>query len=384
MFAAARNVGLQSDPYGALTLGRQYDAVVDYLGPLAMANNGDGNNLASHPFDNDNLDDSFYIDNAVKYTAPTLAGWQFGGLYGFSNAAGGFANNRAYSAGVSYANGPVSLGAAYLQLNRGGLTAGGALSTNDGPNFPAVRQRVMGAGGSYAFDRLTVGALWTHSMFDETAASSLPGALNALRFDNFEVNARYALTPAVSFAGAYTFTNGRYDDATGSHRPKWHQVTLMADYALSKRTDVYAETVYQHQFGVPAGATLGFANVTGPRLRRTTRRWSGRHPASVLTSRQPPKAGRRCNPAWTRAGRTGIIRGIRTRACETGTLGAGRAPDRHSAAGRCRLWNRDPMTTPIYQEIKDFILARIHAGEWAEGDQVPSENEPRANSTSRG
>jgi len=33
------------------------------------------------------------------------------------------------------------------------------------------------------------------------------------------------------------------------------------------------------------------------------------------------------------------------------------------------------MTTPIYQEIKDFILARIHAGEWAEGDQVPSENE---------
>lgn len=111
MFGRRAYVGLQSDPYGTLTLGRQYDAVVDYLGPLAMANNGDGNNLASHPFDNDNLDDSFYIDNAVKYTSPTLAGWQFGGLYGFSNAAGGFANNRAYSAGVSYANGPVSLGA---------------------------------------------------------------------------------------------------------------------------------------------------------------------------------------------------------------------------------------------------------------------------------
>ncbi|WP_246795448.1 histidine utilization repressor [Burkholderia perseverans] len=33
------------------------------------------------------------------------------------------------------------------------------------------------------------------------------------------------------------------------------------------------------------------------------------------------------------------------------------------------------MSTPAYQEIKDFILGRIHAGEWAEGDQVPSENE---------
>ncbi|WP_049116832.1 GntR family transcriptional regulator, partial [Burkholderia cepacia] len=33
------------------------------------------------------------------------------------------------------------------------------------------------------------------------------------------------------------------------------------------------------------------------------------------------------------------------------------------------------MSAPVYQEIKDFILARIHAGEWEEGDQVPSENE---------
>lgn len=263
MFGRRAYVGLQSDRYGTLTLGRQYDAVVDYLGPLAMANNGDGNNLASHPFDNDNIDDSFYINNAVKYTSPTLAGWQFGGLYGLSNAAGGFSNNRAYSLGASYASGPVNLGAAYLQLNRGGLTNGGALSANDAPNFPAARQRVFGVGGSYAFDSLTIGALWTHTMFDDTAASSLSGALNSLRFDNYEVNARYALTSAVSFSGAYTFTNGRYDDAGGGHRPKWHQVTLMADYALSKRTDVYAETVYQHQFGVPSGAPLGFASITG-------------------------------------------------------------------------------------------------------------------------
>lgn len=262
MFGRRAYVGLQSDRYGTLTLGRQYDSVVDMLGPLAMSNNGDGNNLAAHPFDNDNVDDSFYIDNAVKYTSPTIAGVQFSGLYGFSNQPG-FSSNRAYSAGVSYANGPVNLGAAYLQLNRGGTTLAGALSSNDAPNFPAARQRVVGAGGSYAFDRLTVGALWTHSMFDETAASSLPGALNSLRFDNYEINARYALNPAVSFAGAYTFTNGRYDDAAGTHRPKWHQVTLMADYALSKRTDVYVEGVYQHQVGVPSGATLGFANING-------------------------------------------------------------------------------------------------------------------------
>ena len=33
------------------------------------------------------------------------------------------------------------------------------------------------------------------------------------------------------------------------------------------------------------------------------------------------------------------------------------------------------MNSPAYQGIKDFILERIDAGEWSEGDQVPSENE---------
>jgi GntR family histidine utilization transcriptional repressor len=33
------------------------------------------------------------------------------------------------------------------------------------------------------------------------------------------------------------------------------------------------------------------------------------------------------------------------------------------------------MNAPAYQGIKDFILGRIHSGEWAEGHQVPSENE---------
>jgi GntR family histidine utilization transcriptional repressor len=33
------------------------------------------------------------------------------------------------------------------------------------------------------------------------------------------------------------------------------------------------------------------------------------------------------------------------------------------------------MNSPSYRSIKDYILERIHSGEWSEGDQVPSENE---------
>jgi GntR family transcriptional regulator, histidine utilization repressor len=32
------------------------------------------------------------------------------------------------------------------------------------------------------------------------------------------------------------------------------------------------------------------------------------------------------------------------------------------------------VSTPAYRRIKDFIVERIHAGEWKEGDQIPSEH----------
>lgn len=103
------------------------------LSSHAEAGAGYGNNLAAHPLDNDNLDTSFSIRNAVKYTSANYAGLKFGGLYGFSNSAGDFSNNRAWSIGVSYDNGPLSVAAAYLQLNKSGSSnLSGAVSQGDG------------------------------------------------------------------------------------------------------------------------------------------------------------------------------------------------------------------------------------------------------------
>src|ERR1700733_4946714 len=59
MFNRQAYVGLKSDQYGEITLGRQYDSMVDYLAPISAAGYGFGNNLAAHPFDNDNLDNTF-------------------------------------------------------------------------------------------------------------------------------------------------------------------------------------------------------------------------------------------------------------------------------------------------------------------------------------
>jgi len=252
-------VGLQSDQYGTLTLGRQYDSVVDYLGPLSEAGSGYGNNLAAHPFDNDNLDNSFSIKNAVKYQSANYAGFHFGGLYGFSNDAGQFANNRAYSAGASYTNGPLNVAAAYLQMNNslGSSNSGGAVSAGAGndANLTAATQRTYGVGANYSFGPATVGLLYTHTQDDNLIAGdqngvgfTVPTGTN-LHLDNYEVNGKYALTPALSLNAAYTFTNGHATGGTSDGDPKWQTVSLQADYSLSKRTDVYVEGVYQHASG---------------------------------------------------------------------------------------------------------------------------------------
>ena len=79
-----------------------------------------------------------------------------------------------------------------------------------------------------------------------------------VRFTNYEVNGRYNLTPALSLAGAYTYTDSRIDGV----KPRFHQVSLQTAYALSKRTDVYLQGEYQHVIGGDDVPGLG-ATITG-------------------------------------------------------------------------------------------------------------------------
>ncbi|MGX7005923.1 porin [Caballeronia sordidicola] len=246
-------VGLSSNQFGTVTLGRQYDSVVDYLGPLALTGTQYGGTQFAHPFDNDNLDNSFRINNSVKYQSANYAGFKFGALYGFSNQADGFANNRSYSVGASYNYGPLNIAAAYLQLNNN-LTAGAINNANGavaGDNtFNAGLQRTFGAGLNYAFGPATVGFVFTQTKLED--AASINGATvgntgniaigNYARFNNYELNAHYALTPALSLAGAYTYTDARLD----GEKPSFHQFSLQTAYSLSKRTDVYLQGEYVH------------------------------------------------------------------------------------------------------------------------------------------
>ncbi|NML98435.1 porin [Paraburkholderia sp. RP-4-7] len=231
--------GISSD-YGTVTLGRQYDSVVDYLGPLTATGSWGGTYFA-HRGDNDNANASMRINNSVKYQSVNYGGFSFSGLYAFSNQAGAFANDRAYSAGMGYSTGGLKLAAGYLQAQGAGGNSNGAIQ-DGAPNIGVAgerqRQRTWGAGGSYAFGPATVGLVYTQSRFDFVYNDA------SVRYNNYEVNARYNLTPALAFGAAYTYTQAlQHTPGTSNGSSHWNQFGLQADYALSKRTDLYAEGV---------------------------------------------------------------------------------------------------------------------------------------------
>ncbi|WP_318827248.1 porin [Burkholderia cepacia] len=272
-------VGLAHDSYGSLTLGRQYDSVVDYLGPLSLTGTQYGGTQFAHPFDNDNLNNSFRINNSVKYQSANYGGLKFGALYGFSNSTS-FANNRAYSGGVSYSYLGFNFAAAYLQLNSD-VNALAQAATDPGAvtgdwTFASRVQRTWGAGLNYGFGPATVGFVFTQTRLTGIRAisagqSGVSGGITGLggtaRFSNYELNGRYALTPALSLAGSYTYTQGRL----AGDKPTWHQFNLQADYALSKRTDVYLQGEFQkvNNDGLDLGANingLGAASSTNKQI----------------------------------------------------------------------------------------------------------------------
>ncbi|WP_322043928.1 porin [Paraburkholderia sp. J67] len=235
LFNRQSYVGLSQAQYGTVTLGRQFDSVVDYVAPLTAVGSWGGTYFA-HTLDNDNGNGTFSLNNAIKYTSPNLSGFQFGGAYAFSNQAGGFANNRAYSAGMGYNYNGLRLGAAYLQAQGMDRNAAGAV-VND-PLGATQRQRTWGAGASYTFGPAVAGVVFTQTR--------LNGGGESLRFNNLEANLHYDLTPALGIGAMYTYTNANGDilnAGTGSNSAHWNQFGLQADYALSKRTDVYLEGV---------------------------------------------------------------------------------------------------------------------------------------------
>jgi len=260
-------VGVSSKQLGTVTLGRQYDPTIDMWSGFTAAGNTMGD-LASHPFDNDNADWDYRVQNSVKYLSPTYRGLTGEAMYGFSNQAGAFSDNRMYSAAGTYKIGGFAAVLAYMKTNNGGSNTTGAVSSAT-QVFIASSQQNIDAGVSYTFaNNALLSFAYSHiDVYNPTSnayftSQPAAGSQNSGKFDNFELNGQYFFKPDFWLAAAYIFTQAHIATVTGRSVPKWNQISLMLDYDISKRTSVYVQGAYQHVDG-NTGTQFDNANIIG-------------------------------------------------------------------------------------------------------------------------
>jgi general bacterial porin, GBP family len=160
------------------------------------------------------------------------------------------------SVAATYVFSGLTIGAGYLQLdhpnstlNTSGAVGGGSSTTGDdysgnlfyGIDGGVANQKISVAGLSYQRGVLTAGFGFSHTLLNYN-----DGAIRT--FNNYDLSLQARLSPALILIGDYTYTDAKFSDLPtyrGELKPKWHQLTLAADYAISKRTDFYTSASYQ-------------------------------------------------------------------------------------------------------------------------------------------
>jgi predicted porin len=265
-FGRRAYVGLQSTTWGTVTLGRQYSASNDAT-----------SNFAS----------------GADWAASGL-----GVLYSLGGQAGDFSRNEVTDAAVSYSNGPVKLGASYMftkdpyyatfgdQGNSSSpSTTASSSATNNMPSriyggyASAGSQQIITAGGSYALGAATLAVLYSNTQFQNLGAITAVGSFGTkynggtATFNSGELNVKYALTPALTLAGAYIYTHNSGADNVGS--ASYNQINLGTIYQLSKRTSLYAIGFYETASGVDSTGKKAVADFSGSSYSSTSHQVAG-------------------------------------------------------------------------------------------------------------
>ncbi|WP_454742262.1 porin [Cupriavidus necator] len=251
LFGRQAYVGLESAQVGRVTFGRQYTSLFDM-----MANFSPTGYATQYEPVVAQLGLNFRSDNTAKYTGKfgpvtAVAHWSFGnGVAGGGEVPGQFRRDTGYGAGVSWAAGPFGISGAYDQYNPTLNAAGGT---------GEFKKAAVAA--SYAFGpaKLMAGYRWGMSKHVND---------NTILKDNYYwVGANYQVTPALGLTLAYYYDDVKNfnpaaatTNVTNNIKNPW-QISFIADYNLSKRTDVYLTTAFSKNAGLNFDTSaISFAN----------------------------------------------------------------------------------------------------------------------------
>ncbi|KVC84817.1 porin [Burkholderia ubonensis] len=274
-FGRQAYIGLSDDRFGTVKAGRQFVPDTD----LVQGITGDNyfGSVFATPGDVDNYDNSVRVSNSLKYISPVFAGFQAEAMYAFGNQAGSIGDRRAWGAALAYTNGPVALAASYQYYNGGNVTGvrkfnGGTNTTSDSIfNGPinasydsAASVKIARVAGQYTVGSFNLGASYSNAQYTADSHSSFG---QTQKYNTGNAFATYQVTPAFLTGIGYSYTK-----SSGNSSAKYNQVSLGADYNLSKRTDFYLVGAWQHASGQqdPAGnqaqasiGSYGFAGANG-------------------------------------------------------------------------------------------------------------------------
>jgi predicted porin len=232
-------VGL-SGPWGALTIGRQYDFFGVQMGNYCIGGLTPAGILAlSLPanaaggFALDNRIGGDEVSNSVKYLTPKFVGLSAGAMFGFGNTPGSVASSSSSAFVANYEYGAFSASIAYF--GKQNVTSGG-------------NSRELGGAASY-----TIGSVHVFGLLTDVRLT----AGNKLSAATAEAGLTYQLAPDFTLGGGAQFQ--RRNNNLGSA----NQFTLTADYFLSKSTDVYVVTAMIHDHALGAEVDPIYGGLSG-------------------------------------------------------------------------------------------------------------------------
>jgi predicted porin len=224
LFGRQGFVGLNSNSYGTLALGRMYTGthnMVSSFDPFALANNSIiGPESPQYT--------GLRYDNMVKYVG------RFGGLELIADQSA--TRNGQESPGAFAQNGGYDYAAAYnIAGFRIGASYGGQHAVNSyfGAPVAAQTQHVWSLGASYQFPGIQIMGYYLNAKLENSD----------IKNDVYRIGFKWQATQNGVVLGAWMRDKMKgYNGADGTR----DDAALMFDYYLSKRTDVYIEGDYNH------------------------------------------------------------------------------------------------------------------------------------------
>jgi len=224
-------VGLSSNDWGAVTVGRQFHALTDrtirtldvyqvapanaHVVPLALY----GVNRFSG---NDNR-----ANNSIKYRKDSSKGVQVGLSYALGEVAGNNTKGSSYSYDLAYVGSDFNVGA--------GLVSFTGLNTL-GTTTVLPKHEVWSVGGSMKFGAVTPYLSYYNSTLDSATTPGLKTQQNKIT----SVGVAWNVAPAVLLRGGYYSDKGTDLNNVAGRNGKKDTIVMSAEYAFSKRTSVNA------------------------------------------------------------------------------------------------------------------------------------------------